>query len=843
MFKSIRAKLLGSFIVITLMVIGLAVYSIVKVQESAGGFADYRTLAINAVVATDVDSSMFATRMNLMRYLRSSSPENAEGFNARYNELVNETERLTERLTGSERERQAQEIMVALREYRTNFDRIQLLIAERDTLVHALTFETGPQIEQNITDILRSAETPEVVRDLGLLNRNLLVARIAGQRFIREGTPDIMEIAYQEFERSEQRLATLRENMQNLDLIAQMRDTEQLIDVYVQQMRDLQRVIDLTNSNISEMDRIGSDVEGRLQEVVSRIQAEQNQVGPMVQALNEDIVRMMIIISLLVVVLSIAVAVYIPRLIARGLSAIQGSLAQISQTGNFSIRADDKRQDEIGEMGKAVNFLLSNMQDAISEANEVVKALSEGRFDQRVTRELVGDLNKLKDGINTSADNITDVMAQLKKTMGYLRDGQFSVNIDTQAQGEYKAMIDSASTSMAAMNRVISEINSVMSNVSEGQFSERVKIAAAGDMNKLKDSINATVTVLEDVIGDITRVMDAQSQGDLTQAVTTDCQGQLDQLKTAINANADNLAGIIAGALNSADVVNGAANEVSKGSQDLSQRVQEQAAALEETSATMEEMNSAVQNNTQNALEATRVAQDVQLKANDGSQVMQQTIAAMNAIQESSHKISEIVSLIDGIAFQTNLLALNAAVEAARAGDHGRGFAVVAGEVRALAQKSAEAAKDIKALIDESVVRIDEGSKLASSSGDMLAEINNAIENVTSMIEHIGEASREQADGVNQVHQAVADIDQVTQQNAALVEETSAAAESMSEQAQELSRNMAFFNTGRDLHRPVKQLEQSKPIMADKLVKPASLPGSAKPSDTKTTDADEWTEF
>jgi len=186
----------------------------------------------------------------------------------------------------------------------------------------------------------------------------------------------------------------------------------------------------------------------------------------------------------------------------------------------------------------------------------------------------------------------------------------------------------------------------------------------------------------------------------------------------------------------------------------------------------------------------------VQTKTQQGAGVMQQTIASMNAIQQSSHKIADIVSLIDGIAFQTNLLALNAAVEAARAGDHGRGFAVVAGEVRALAQKSAEAAKDIKHLIDESVGRINEGTELASQSGEMLNGIHGAIEEVVTMIEQIAQASQEQAQGVGQVHQAITNIDQVTQQNAALVEETTASTESLTQEADNLRQNMAFFQTG-----------------------------------------------
>ena len=258
---------------------------------------------------------------------------------------------------------------------------------------------------------------------------------------------------------------------------------------------------------------------------------------------------------------------------------------------------------------------------------------------------------------------------------------------------------------------------------------------------------------------------------------------------------------------------------------------------MEETSATMDEMNSAVQANTENAQQAARVAEDVQKRANDGSRVMQQTIEAMNAIQESSHKIADIVSLIDGIAFQTNLLALNAAVEAARAGDHGRGFAVVAGEVRALAQKSAEAAKDIKTLIDESVTRIDQGTQLASQSGEMLNTINQSIDSVTQMVSQIARASAEQANGVTQVHEAISQIDQVTQQNAALVEETTAAAESMSEQSMVLREDMAFFNTGRSSG----TVRRTKA----KLSAPAALPKpkAALPKVNKATSFEQWSDF
>jgi methyl-accepting chemotaxis protein len=397
--------------------------------------------------------------------------------------------------------------------------------------------------------------------------------------------------------------------------------------------------------------------------------------------------------------------------------------------------------------------------------------------------------------------------------------------------------------------QLLQNVKQTVHKAQKGYLGDRIDLSKVeGVAQDLSRSINELLDAIQNAMSDVIKVTTGMADGDLTQTIENEFEGELTE---AINSSISRLDGIVSVAVEAARVVDGAAKEVSQGSHDLSERVQQQAAALEQTSATMDEMNSTIQHNTQNANSAVDVARDVQRQASQGSEVMNQTITAMNAIQESSHRIAEIVTLIDGIAFQTNLLALNAAVEAARAGEHGRGFAVVAGEVRNLAQKSAEAAKDIKQLITESVTRIDQGTRLAGESGEVLNRVTGSIDQIAMMIGQIAKASNEQAQGIHQVHDAINSIDQVTQQNAALVEETTAAAESMSEQARILSQDMAFFKTTGNHKAPVLRAPSSnsstapaakpKALAAAKPLKTPVKP-QTKPAPTKSG-ADEWAEF
>jgi methyl-accepting chemotaxis protein len=258
----------------------------------------------------------------------------------------------------------------------------------------------------------------------------------------------------------------------------------------------------------------------------------------------------------------------------------------------------------------------------------------------------------------------------------------------------------------------------------------------------------------------------------------------------------DHLTRTIGTIKNSADSIATASQQIAAGNLDLSQRTEEQAASLQETATSMEELTSTVHHNTENALQASALANSASDTAQRGGAVVGRVVETMHGISSSSARVADIINVIEGIAFQTNILALNAAVEAARAGEQGRGFAVVASEVRNLAQRSATAAKEIKALIGESVDRVQAGARLVEEAGNTIEEIVHAVKRVTEIMSAISSASQEQSTGIEQVNRAVTQMDQVTQQNAALVEEASAAAQSMADQAQELRHAVAGFKVG-----------------------------------------------
>jgi len=342
--------------------------------------------------------------------------------------------------------------------------------------------------------------------------------------------------------------------------------------------------------------------------------------------------------------------------------------------------------------------------------------------------------------------------------------------------------------------RIEKNVADVVSAAVKGDFSLSIgKEGKEGFFLLLADSINQLVETNASSLGEVVRVLDALARGDLTENIVTNFTGTYGKLRDSTNTTASNLLHLIADIKTSTETINTASIEIAAGNNDLSRRTEQQAASLEKTASSMSQFTQTVQDNADNAKQANLLALGASDIAHKGVDVVNQVVTTMDDINDASRRIGDIISVIDDIAFQTNILALNAAVEAARAGEQGKGFAVVAIEVRNLAQRAAGAAGEIKELIQNSVEKVSGGSKLVTEAGETMKDIVEAIQRVTNIMSDITASSLEQSNGIKQVNMAIGQLDGVTQQNAALVEQAAAAAESLQDQAQYLAQTVANF--------------------------------------------------
>ncbi|WP_298728556.1 methyl-accepting chemotaxis protein [uncultured Ferrovibrio sp.] len=411
----------------------------------------------------------------------------------------------------------------------------------------------------------------------------------------------------------------------------------------------------------------------------------------------------------------------------------------------------------------------------------------------------------------------------------------------------------------ARERKAIEEISALCEKAVAGDLSMRIdENGKEGFLLTISQRLNGLTAMLQQMTSEMAKITSAMAEGDLTNSIRGNYHGVFGTLKDSVNAMAAKLRDF-AGKLNeSSQLVKSAAAEIAAGSQDLAQRTESQAASIEETAASMHEITTTVKQNADNAAAANQLASVAREAANKGGAVMGDVVRAMEGIEASASKISEIVGMIDEIAFQTNLLALNASVEAARAGEAGKGFAVVAQEVRALAQRSANASKEIKTLITTSNGQVREGGQLVAQAGSSLQDIVGAVKKVSDIVAEIAAASREQATGLEQINTAVGQMDETTQRNGALVEQTSAAAQSMSQQADQLMELVSFFRTGatvtpirpQAVEKPIPQskpVSQPKPVAAAAPAKlkamPAPAPKQAVPAALQYEEDADWQEF
>ena len=476
-----------------------------------------------------------------------------------------------------------------------------------------------------------------------------------------------------------------------------------------------------------------------------------------------------------------------------------------------------------------------------NEIEAVVLAATLGDFSRRLSIEnKAGFFKSLSRSLNRTLEFNQQIIEELMHVFAAIAQGDLTKGINKDYSGALKQLKEDVNATVLTLVNVMKAIEKAANASAAGDFSQRIALEdKQGFFRILSQKLNQTLDFNQKILEELMHVFASVSQGDLTQSVTGEYAGTLAQLKTDINATLSKLVTMIDAIKETTDSVSVAASQITDGTTNLSQRTEEQAASLEETAASMEEMTSTVQQNADNAAQANQLATSAKEQALQGGKVVNKAVISMSEISSSSTKMADIIGVINDIAFQTNLLALNAAVEAARAGEQGRGFAVVATEVRNLAQRSATAAKEIKTLIQDSVSKVEEGTHLVNQSGSTLEEIVLAVKKVSDIIAEIAAASREQASGIQQVNKAVAQMDEMTQQNAALVQEAMAASTAMLSQSANLLNHVAFFNTGTISH-----LRTREALLVDLKKRPNAHFQPTSPSNIQRDQDDEdWQDF
>ncbi|WP_337922870.1 methyl-accepting chemotaxis protein [Xanthomonas citri] len=500
-----------------------------------------------------------------------------------------------------------------------------------------------------------------------------------------------------------------------------------------------------------------------------------------------------LILGLVGAVVCIGFGWLVARAITQPLNRAVG-IAHAVSSGKLDNAISIDRNDEVGQLLQAMDSMQRQLRRVIQAQTEMGEKHEAGVVSHRIAeQEFPGEFGSMVRASNALVAGHIAVTMQIVALTERYAAGDLSQQLEP-LPGEKAVISQSLNDVRASLLSINGEIKRLASAAAAGDFTARGdETAFEHDFRQIVVDLNQLMSTSDQSLGALSQVLQAIASGDLTARMHGNFAGVFARMRDDANTTVERLTDIVGRIQHSSSEIDTAAGEIAAGNQDLSRRTEQQAANLEETAASMEELTATVKQNAEHARQANELARSAAGVASKGGEVVSQVVGTMSGIETSSKKIAEIISVIDGIAFQTNILALNAAVEAARAGEQGRGFAVVASEVRSLAQRSSGAAKEIKDLIDASVGKVAEGSALVHKAGTTMTEIVASVNRVTDIMGQITAASIEQSSGIEQVNQTVIQMDETTQQNAALVEEAMAAARAMEKQSSTLTQLVSLF--------------------------------------------------
>ena len=734
---SVKLRIWGGYGLVLAFLVVVAVLGYFALQKIGGNVDEYARVSDNTVRVLTVDRNVAGLRRNVLLFTGGNGDERALG---RIRDLEAALRKdivdATTATRNAERKALLQELGSLFEQYAANFEKVVDLTARRKAAVESRMNPLGAGIRQTLTEIGTTAFQDgkfENAARVGMAQEALLLARLNAIRFV--GTPDqkLVETVHTKFRDFNDRINDL---LPRLVIPANIERTKQAIEDgkrYIAAFEDVAKIS-------LEMDRIVGKENAEIATHIGILAGKlrQSQLGNMQELGTETLdtvtsqQKTSSGLSVLAIVLGLGFAFLVARSIIGPIHAMTAAMGRLAQ-GDLGVDIPARSNtDESGAMAKAVQVFKDN-------------AIEKKRMDEAERERLESE-----------------------------RRAAEAQRLREQAIGQ--------------------EIAALIDAVSKGNLTSRIDLAGKDGFYKtMSEGINRLTDTVQGTIADIARVLGALAEGDLNQRITKEYQGAFDKLKTDVNATSAKLGEIVGQISEATEAISQASAEVSSGSADLAERTEQQASSLEETAASMEELGATVRTSAENAQRANKMAGNARGAAEQGGVVAGSAIDAMKQIADASRKITDIIGVIDEIAFQTNLLALNAAVEAARAGDAGKGFAVVAQEVRVLAQRSAQASKEIKTLILNSDNQVQNGVELVKKAGDSLDGIAKGVQQVAALIGEIAMASQEQASALDEINSAVASMDEMTQKNAALVEETTAAAQSMSGQASDLRQQMSFF--------------------------------------------------
>jgi methyl-accepting chemotaxis protein len=557
-------------------------------------------------------------------------------------------------------------------------------------------------------------------------------------------------------------------------------------------LRDFIKTISQNNQSLSQLSTEGGQVLLNLSEL---LQTERSaKYAQIDEELNESQTQLMII-AFIALLLLMTITLVIIQSIKRPLAQMRQSLENMAKTGNLQLNKSVQGKNELSDMEDSLLHAFSAIKSAIDEVTSVSNQLSHGKLTQRMSESYHGDLATLSNHFNNSLNKLENTFAQIHQTTHALLEGQLDYVVEHGAmEGQFKTLVVNLDQAMLTQKNALAEVRHVTHAMRMGDFSQRISMDMPGDLSHLKRYLNEALDLLESAINEKSIMLNHLSAGDFTYHMSGEYTGKLLELKENMGRMTHSIADMLHHVHSASHHAVHGIKEVSAGNQDLSKRVQKQAAALATVNHEMIEMTTSVNDTLSQAQSVADNTEAMRQRSVSGRNLLGELAHSIEQIKQASTQVSDMTNVINSIAFQTNLLALNAAVEAARAGEHGRGFAVVAQEVRALANRTAEASKSIHQVTHQNLVLIEQGLALSQQTVEAFTQNAESVDHIYQMTQKMNASLERQTKGIMDVSRSIDEIDASTQQNAAMVEQIASTSENIINEVLLLEQHVQQFN-------------------------------------------------